>query len=153
MKTLLVAVDFSDASKKVVQQAHALAKALPAKIFFVHVVEPVANYVPVGAAMDVIEPVPAPMMEYDAEPQKERLSKLVAAATTDGLEAESIAVIGLAADEIVNAAEAQRADTILVGSHGHGALYNLFAGSVVTGILKRSEIPVLVIPIPKKHER
>ncbi len=153
MKILLAAVDFSDASTKVIDQAHALAKALPAKIFFVHVVEPVANYVPVGAAMDVIETAPPPMMELDAEPQKERLAKLVAAARTDGLEADSIAVIGLAAEEIVNTAETQQADTILVGSHGHGALYNLFAGSVVTGILKRSEIPVLVIPIPKKHER
>ncbi len=153
MKTLLAAVDFSDASTKVIEQAHTLAKALSAKIFFVHVVEPVANYVPVGAAMDVIETAPPPMMELDVEPHEERLKKLVAAATTDGIDADSIAIVGLAAEEIVATAETQQADTILVGSHGHGALYNLFAGSVVTGILKRSEIPVLVIPIPKKHQR
>ncbi len=153
MKTLLAAVDFSDASKKVIDQAHAIAKALPAKIFFAHVVEPVANFVPVGAAMDVIDSTPPPMIETDAKPQQERLDKLVAAATADGIEADSLVLIGLAAEEIVNAAETQQADTILVGSHGHGALYNLFAGSVVTGILKRSEIPVLVVPIPRKHER
>ncbi len=153
MKILLAAIDFSDASKKVIEHAHALAKAFPAKIFFVHVVEPVANYVPVGAAMDVIEAAPPPMIDLDAESQKAQLAKLVAAARTDGLEADSIAIVGLAAEEIVNTAEAQRADTIVVGSHGHGALYNLFAGSVVTGVLKRSEIPVFVIPISKKHER
>lgn len=153
MKTLLAAVDFSDASQKVISQAHVLAKALPARIVFVHVVEPVANYVPVGAAMDVIDTAPPPMVELDLEPHEQRLGGLVETARSDGLTAESVAILGLAAEEIVDAAETHQADVILVGSHGHGALYNLFAGSVVTGILKRSEIPVLVVPIPKKHER
>ncbi|MGC1481441.1 MAG: universal stress protein [Chthoniobacterales bacterium] len=153
MKTLLAAVDFSDASAKVISKAHELAKALSARIVFVHIVEPVANYVPVGAAMDVIETTPPPMVELDTEPQKKRLNGFVEAATQAGIGAEAHVILGLPAEEIVTAAESQGADTILIGSHGHGALYNLFAGSVVTGILKRSEIPVLVVPIPKKDER
>ncbi len=103
--------------------------------------------------MDVIDTAPPPMVELDLEPHEQRLGGLVETARSDGLTAESVAILGLAAEEIVDAAETHQADVILVGSHGHGALYNLFAGSVVTGILKRSEIPVLVVPIPKKHER
>jgi nucleotide-binding universal stress UspA family protein len=45
-------------------------------------------------------------------------------------------------------AEAQRlnADMIVVGSHHHGALYNLVVGSVTGDVLKRAKCPVLVVP-------
>jgi nucleotide-binding universal stress UspA family protein len=35
---------------------------------------------------------------------------------------------------------------IVIGSHGHGALYHLFAGDVASGILKDAKCPVLVVP-------
>jgi nucleotide-binding universal stress UspA family protein len=39
---------------------------------------------------------------------------------------------------------------IVLGSHGHGAVYHLFSGSVVTAVLHQSEIPVTVIPVHSK---
>ncbi len=143
MKTLLVAVDFSDASRKVAAYAAGLASELSARVVLLHVVEPVASYVPVGAAMDVIETAPPPIMEEDLKAQEGHLKRLA-----EGLpHAETVAVIGLAADEIVTQAAERGASFIVLGSHGHGALYHLFAGSVVTGVLKRSKIPVLVVPV------
>ena len=62
MKTLLVPVDLSDASKPVVEKAVELAQQLSAKIILLHIVEPVATYVPVGATMDVIAAAP-PLVE------------------------------------------------------------------------------------------
>jgi len=142
MKTLLVAVDFSDASRQVVSFAANLAKELSARTVLLHVVEPVASYVPVGAAMDVIEAAPPPVMEEDVKAQKSHLDTLAS-----GLEnVETLAVIGLAADEITTQAAARNAAFIVLGSHGHGALYHLFAGSVVTGVLKRAKTPVIVVP-------
>jgi nucleotide-binding universal stress UspA family protein len=41
-------------------------------------------------------------------------------------------------------------DLIVVGSHGHGAMYQLLVGSISEGVLRRSNRPVLVIPT---HER
>ncbi len=98
--------------------------------------------------MDVIEAAPPPVMEEDLKVQRDHLNRL-----TEGLEhAESQAVIGLAADEIVTQAREQDASFILLGSHGRGALYHLFAGSVVTGVLKRSHVPVIVVPIGRQSE-
>jgi nucleotide-binding universal stress UspA family protein len=143
MKTLLVAVDFSDASRHVIKFAAGLAKELSAHLLLVHIVEPVASYVPIGAAMDVIESAPPPVMEEDLKAQKGHLDTLAV-----GLEnAETLAVIGLAADEIATQALDRKADFIVLGSHGHGALYHLFAGSVVTGVLKRAKTPVIVVPV------
>ena len=60
MKTLLVPVDLSDAAQPVLQKAAELAPQLSARIVLLHIVEPVATYVPVGATMDVIAAAPPP---------------------------------------------------------------------------------------------
>ncbi|HDY68944.1 MAG TPA: universal stress protein [Candidatus Scalindua sp.] len=41
-------------------------------------------------------------------------------------------------------------DLIVVGSHGHGAVYHLIVGSVSEEVLQRSSCPVLVVPT---HDR
>lgn len=38
------------------------------------------------------------------------------------------------------------ADAIVLGSHGHGALYDLLVGSVAEGVLRRAPCPVVVVP-------
>ena len=37
-------------------------------------------------------------------------------------------------------------DVIIMGSHGHGALYHLILGSVTEGVIKQAQRPVVVIP-------
>ena len=41
------------------------------------------------------------------------------------------------------------ADVIVVGSHHHSALYDLFIGSFTHDLLKRATCPVLVVPAAK----
>jgi nucleotide-binding universal stress UspA family protein len=55
--------------------------------------------------------------------------------------------MGLPADEILAAAKERDAGLVMMGSHGHGALYHLFTGSVVTGVLKKTDRPVMVVPL------
>ncbi len=150
MNTLLAAVDFSDASQTVLGHAEHLASRMGARIVLIHVIEPVASYVPVGAAMDVIETAPPALYQENTDGLKGQLDRLAEPLTARGLSVETDVLIGLSAEEIVGKAAACEADYILLGSHGHGALYNLFAGSVVTGVLKHSGIPVVVVPIPKR---
>ena len=38
------------------------------------------------------------------------------------------------------------AGTTVIGSHGHGALYNLLMGSVAESIVKHATCPVLIVP-------
>ena len=64
-----------------------------------------------------------------------------------GVDCESHVRFGLPADEIIAAAAELGAERLVMGSHGHGAIYHLFTGSVVTGVLKRSGCPVLVVPL------
>jgi nucleotide-binding universal stress UspA family protein len=147
MKTLLVPVDLSDAAQPVLQKAAELAPQLSARIVLLHIVEPVATYVPVGATMDVIAaaPPPAEASESLSAPDS-RLKALAEPLTAAGIDVVPVTIIGLAVDDILEQAAKYRADFIMLGSHGHGALYHLFSGSVVTGILKRATCPVIVVP-------
>jgi nucleotide-binding universal stress UspA family protein len=63
-----------------------------------------------------------------------------------------VTLIGLAVDDILEQAAKYKADYIILGSHGHGALYHLFSGSVVTGILKRAKCPIIVVPSTSTSE-
>ena len=150
MKTVLVPLDFSDATEFVISRAAELAVALGARIVLLHIVEPVATYVPVGAGMDVISAAPPPLEVNDGlAAQEERLSGLAERWRVSGLTVETKALVGLAVDDILEQATEFQADYIVLGSHGHGALFHLFSGSVVTGVLKRAVCPVVVVPIRK----
>jgi len=147
MKTILVPLDFSDSSTRVLAKAGEIAKEFSAKLVLLHVVEPVATYVPVGATMDVVAAAPPPMdITENIDAYENRLNALAEPLKTAGVEVESSAIIGLAVDDILEQAKKRKADYILLGSHGHGALFHLFSGSVVTGVLKRATCPVIVIP-------
>lgn len=143
MNTLLVPIDFSEATEAVLEEARKLSKSLDARVVLLHVIEPVASYIPVGASMDVLA---APIQENlpNQDTIQKRLDQLATRLGTTPT--ASHAVIGTAVSEILDFAESEDVTYILLGSHGHGALYHLFSGSVVTGVLKKSKRPVVVIP-------
>ena len=53
---------------------------------------------------------------------------------------------GHAADAIAAIAAAERPDLIVMGTHGQGAVANVFLGSVATGVLARCKLPLLLVP-------
>jgi len=150
MNPILVPIDFSDVSGRVLAKAAELAGATRAKLVLLHVVEPETDYVPVGGSMDVAATAVPAMVYEDTETPSRRLEELAAPLRERGLEVDVIVTLGIAVDDILQRAEALDASIIALGSHGHGALYHLFAGSVVTGVLHAARSPVLVVPIRKK---
>ncbi len=55
---------------------------------------------------------------------------------------------GTPAEVITETAREQNCDLIVVGTHGHGTLADVFVGSTAKWVIKHSEIPVLVIRLP-----
>jgi nucleotide-binding universal stress UspA family protein len=146
MKTLLTAIDFSPMTPRVVKGAAELATSLNAKLVILNIIEPSAAYVPVGAAMDVIT-APIPVEPPDLNIVKEHLEQLAKPLRDKGLTVETCATVALPAEAILEQSTTTGASMVVLGSHGHGALFQLFSGSVVTAVLHRSLIPVTVIPV------
>ncbi len=53
---------------------------------------------------------------------------------------------GAVLDEILKLADTVNADLVVMGTHGHGAMYNLLVRSVTEGVLKQGACPVLLVP-------
>jgi nucleotide-binding universal stress UspA family protein len=150
MTKILVPVDFSDASGKLLSVAEDSARARGASLHLLHVIEPVAE----TAGLE-IDPAMAQLQfaqDFDAEKriESERLAKMSAEIAARGTACTSEVRFGLPSDEILSAMQETGADLVIMGSHGHGALYHLFTGSVVTGVLRRIDRPVLVVPLRQK---
>lgn len=152
MKTILVAVDFSDVTESLVQAAQALACS---RVILLHVRHPEVQFssmtpdqIPATPAYLVpIPPVAVPakettMVQDWLDKLKERFAGLAIEVSTKQREGHPV-------DLILEESEKRMADMIVIGSHGHGALYNLLLGSVTAGVLKSARCPVLVVPSPR----
>lgn len=62
-----------------------------------------------------------------------------------GIAAEVVTRIGLAAEQLLAAADACDADLVVVGSRGRGRLTSAVLGSVAHGLIRHSTRPVLVV--------
>jgi len=163
MKRILVPIDFSDVTPSVINLARKLAKALDAEIHLVHVRELTAAATPgtlgyglagmpelapmAGVPVAGLEPMPNPIVENEDE--KSKLAHWQREIAQDGIKVALNQPTGAAAEEILNQADAINADLIVMGIHGHSAMYNLLVGSATKGVLKHSTRPVLLIPRPK----
>ena len=167
MKCILVPIDFSDVTPPVIDLARKLAKALDAEIDLVHVKEITAAAMPgtLGyglAGMPELVPmsgVPAPGFEPmpetipEDEGQTSKLAKWQEEIAQQGIKVSLHEPAGVVAEEILNQADALNADLIVMGTHGHGAIYNLLVGSTTKGVLKHSTRPVLLVPVQNLRKR
>ena len=164
MKRLVVPIDFSDATPRVIDLARQLAKALDAEIHLVHVKELTANAFGAGtlgyglAGMPELAPMsgvpvpgldPMPQPIGETEDQKSKLARWQKEIAQDGIKVTLHEPSGSVADEILDQANAVEADLIVMGTHGHGAMYNLLVGSATKGVLKHATRPLLLVPSPK----
>ena len=150
MKKVLVPVDFSDTQEQLLSAATDEAKARGASLVLLHVIEPAAEVAGFETDPEMMRLRIGQGLEVEQRIEEERLAQLAKEITAHGVESESLVRFGLPADEIITAVAELGAERLVMGSHGHGALYHLFTGSVVTGVLKRTGCPVLVVPLRAK---
>jgi nucleotide-binding universal stress UspA family protein len=58
--------------------------------------------------------------------------------------------VGHPPEEILNAADEEGCDVIVMGTHGKGFLAHAFLGSVSSAVLHRTRKPVFTIPLPSE---
>lgn len=146
MKKILAPIDFSPATAHVLDAATTLAADLDAEITLFHSTQPPTVTSDYGLAMENVQEIVA-VTEKTAQRQLEHsLRKL----SDHGIKAHSECVAGSAVNAIVNQAREMDAAYIVMGSHGHTALYDLLVGSTTHGVLKDSPCPVVIVPPHKE---
>lgn len=144
MKTILAPVDFSGITHSVVENAVALGRAVGGRVVILHVVPPAI--IPGDSTAMVVDLSQVQIKE--ATGAAIQLSRLKEQFGGSGVGLETVEVGGIPTVQILEQAKALGADYIVMGSHGHGAIYDLLIGGTTHAILKKARCPVVVVPAP-----
>ena len=140
---LLVAVDFSDPTDRILQVATGLATRLGASVWVVHAAEPEPDFVGYDAGPEVVRGQVA--REYSEEHRQ--LQARTEQMREAGVDATAMLVRGPTVEALIAMAEKQESDLIVVGSHGKGMMAELLMGSVSQGLIRAGRWPVTVVPV------
>jgi nucleotide-binding universal stress UspA family protein len=149
MKTILAPIDFSSATETVVEEAANLARAMEGKVVLLTVLQPPAITNEYSALVDNLAEIMAAGEKNAARRLAEIESKLKAAQVP----VETVQLNGPPIRLIVEQAKELGASYIVMGSHGHTALYDLLVGSTTHGVLMRASCPVVITPGPKAAKK
>ena len=141
--SIVVGTDGSETARKAVQQALELAREVGASVSLVSAYEPVANQ----RLREERREVPKDL-EWMVNPREDVEATLKeAAAEVDGagVEVETFAREGDAADAILDVAEEQNADLIVVGNKGMTGAKRFLLGSVPNKVSHHAPCSVLII--------
>ena len=142
MKTILAPVDFSNVTARVVAQAGELAKAFGGCVELFHSIAPPVNVVTYDMPVEAF----AKEIEFAQAQALKKLGELKRTLDAQDISCTTKFTQGHAVSAILEEARLLPAAFIVMGSHGHGALYELLAGSTTHGVLHRTPCPVIVLP-------
>jgi len=139
---ILTAIDFFDSTEKVIRVTRKLALSMNAKVRLVHVAEPEPDFVGFDSGPHEVRD------QIAAEFHKEHkdLQDLAEQLRNDGIDATAVLIRGVIVDTVLEQAKSHDTDLLIVGSHGHGAVYDILVGSISEGIIRKAHCPVTVVP-------
>ena len=138
-KRILIAVDSSEFSMTAAKKGLELAHQLNAEVALIFVVD-------VSKALGNID---AGLMPETALLilKKEALQTLeTLEAMYNGNKLLKFMPEGHPSDDIIKTSENYEADLIIIGTHGRTGLQHLLIGSVAENVIRKSKIPVMVVP-------
>ena len=144
-RQILVPTDFSEEADAAKVYEAMLAESFGATLHVLHViVDPLAMGWGVDASF-----LPQ-LLERTERAVRDQLDKVVTAADRKQLGARVIVETGSPATKIVEYADKNGIDLIVMGTHGRGALERMWVGSVTQGVLQRASCPVVSLQHPRR---
>ncbi len=128
---ILVPLDFSATSKRILDFGRMLADACGASLHLLHVISyPLAH------------PEREGQERFDA---CQRLEALLDGVDRDHRRATRSCQVGTPALEIVRYATDNAIDLIIMGTHSHGPTFQMAVGSVAEGVIRQAPCEVLIV--------
>jgi nucleotide-binding universal stress UspA family protein len=143
-RRVLHPTDFSKASAAAFARALAEARQPRSQLLLVHVLAPVIPMA--GAGEGYISPSVYEQMSKSARAwAQKQMDRLLAKARAARVRARGTLLEGVAHEQIVRAAKRQRADLIIMGTHGRTGVARFFLGSVAARVAATAPCPVLTV--------
>lgn len=144
-KRILVPVDGSDLSKAAIEHTCSLAKAHNSTLFLLHVASIASSISPLEQSP--ISPGGYASLELaqDLEDRGREVIENAKALVPEGILVETIFEVGAPGPTIIEVANTNHMDLIVMGSRGLGLLKGIFMGSVSTYVVSHESCPVLIV--------
>jgi nucleotide-binding universal stress UspA family protein len=140
-KKILVPVDFSENSQKILQAGIQVAKKFDAALTVLFVVQSIDHYS--GFYIPHI-----PISQFEEE-MVENANKKMEAFLEENMDRavpfSPKVLIGDVSEEIIKFAELEKFDMIVMGTHGYKGMEKVLFGSVAERVVKRAPCPVLTV--------
>jgi nucleotide-binding universal stress UspA family protein len=148
VRHILAPTDFSEFSKKAIDYAFGLAQQFGAKLSLLHVIGvpafPIEGFVPPGPGTKLLE---------DLERQARLdLAHMLPQAEAAKVDVTRLVVMGTPYRKIVETAEAEKADFIVMATHGRTGLSHMLIGSVAERVVRTAPCPVLTLRLTVEPE-
>ncbi len=144
IKSILFPTDFSEGSSQALQYAVDMAKRYGARLYLLHVIYDMAKaagYVP-HISMDA--------MYKDIEGGAKKELERFGVEELSGLkDMERSVGMGTPHEEIVNFANKNKIDLIIIGTHGRKGIDRMIFGSTAAQVVRYAPCPVLTVRLPK----
>jgi nucleotide-binding universal stress UspA family protein len=154
IKKILYATDLSKNSSYAFLYATDMARRHDAKIVILHAIDPIPPYAELYTGMT--DEVKREQQEEIIEELKKHLQGFCKKAEAQmgppcvELVSKILVPRGHPPEEILNTADKEDCDAIVLGTHGKGFLAHTFLGSVSNAVLHRTRKPVFIIPLPSE---
>jgi nucleotide-binding universal stress UspA family protein len=142
IQRILVPTDFSEPSDEALNYAKGLAEGFGASIHLLHVLEDLAAHAWTTEVYVAALPGVHEEMERQA---RERLEQQLTPEERAKYRAEVVLRMGSPFVEIVRYAREQKADLVVIGTHGRGAIAHMLLGSVAERVVRKAPCPVLTV--------
>jgi nucleotide-binding universal stress UspA family protein len=148
LRRILVPTDFSKYSMAAVTYGAALAEKFGAELYFLHVVQDLALFIPDAVA--IVPPILPPIEQF-TQAAHEALDRLVHENKLEHLSVQRLVREGNPFSEIIRFAKESDIDLIVMATHGHSGLAHVLLGSVTERVVRKAPCPVLTVRHPE-HE-
>jgi nucleotide-binding universal stress UspA family protein len=138
---ILVATDFTEASTPAFQEAIELGRRNGSELLISHAYQP-----PGMTQADAVAPGVYDEWDRNLRARVEgKLQGLVEAAEKAGVLARPLILTGDAYEAIVDAAKENKADLVVMGTHGRKGVSRFFLGSVAARVISTAPCPVMTV--------
>jgi len=143
MKNILVAVDLEKGTLQLINTATSLAEKNNSKVWVLHIAEPEPDFVGNEAGPRYIRVNRAKELRSEHKLVHRYTERL----KTKNIKAEGLLIAGATVDMIMQEINKLKIDFVIIGHRKHSFLYKMFFPSTDTAVIKKSKVPVLVIPV------
>ena len=143
-KKILVPLDGSKLAEIALSHAESLAAQYQAELVLLTVIDPPTMTGRDGVAVDLFRQE----MDTKIEEAEIYLKALKGQFEKRKIKTKVVVTVGSVVRNIIETANGESADLVLIASHGHSGLKRVFFGSVAAGVLNRIEQPLMVIRQP-----